>query len=77
MFMLDLHCNVVGWCKNSQFRLKVSVADLSPNSLNFMHFWENLAKSYVGAPPPSEGLAPLLKGNPRSATVCDSFDLLM
>ena len=30
-------------------------------------FWENLAKSYVGAPPPGE-LAPPPRGNPGSAT---------
>ena len=30
-------------------------------------FWENLAKSYVGAPPPGE-LAPPPQGNPGSAT---------
>ena len=26
-----------------------------PNSFNFMQFWENLAKSYVGAPPRGVG----------------------
>ena len=32
-------------------------------------FWEILAKSYVGAPPPPPGeLAPPPRGNPRSAT---------
>ena len=30
-------------------------------------FWENLANSYVGAPPPGE-LAPPPRGNPGSAT---------
>ena len=34
-------------------------------------FWEILAKSYVGAPPPPHlgGLAPPPRGNPRSATI--------
>ena len=36
-----------------------------PNSFNFMHFWGNLAKSYVGAP---RGLAPTPRGNSGSAT---------
>ena len=37
------------------------------NSFNFMQFWGNLAKSYVGALP--GGLAPPPRGNPGSATV--------
>ena len=32
-------------------------------------FWEILAKSYVGAPPPSRELASPPRGNPGSATV--------
>ena len=39
-----------------------------PNSFNFMQFWENLAKSYVGASPPPGELAPPPWGNPGSAT---------
>ena len=50
--------------------LTSSVADLigargthappgGPNSFNFMQFWENLANSYVGAPP-KEGWCPHL-----------------
>ena len=40
---------------------------LGPNSFNFMQFLGNLAKSYVGAPPPGVGAPP--RGNPGSATV--------
>ena len=36
-----------------------------PNYFNFMQFWGNLAKSYVGAP---VELAPLPRKNPGSAT---------
>ena len=37
-----------------------------PNSFNFVQFFGNMAKSYVGAPPGE--LAPPPRGNPGSAT---------
>ena len=37
-----------------------------PKSSNFVQFWENLAKAYVGTPLPG-GLVPPLMGNPGSA----------
>ena len=40
-----------------------------PNSFNFMHFWEILAKSYVGAPW-RVGTPP--RGNPGSAAALSS-----
>ena len=39
------------------------------NSFNFMQFCENLAKSYVGAPPSPGELTPSPRGNSGSTTV--------
>ena len=39
-----------------------------PNSFNFMQFLGNFGKNCMLVPPPPQGLAPLPRGNPGSAT---------
>ena len=48
------------------YMVKFGRSPLGPNSFNFMQFWENLAKLYVGVT--LGGLADPPRGNPGSAT---------
>ena len=59
-------CIVVNFDVSRLCKDWVGRAPPRPNSFNLMQFWENLAKSYVGAP--LAGLAPPPRRNPRSTT---------
>ena len=61
--MTELHNGASKGGARDDFPLRAQILSISCS------FWEILAKSYVGVPPPPGELAPPPRGNPGSATV--------